>query len=98
MFYANFNYTYWIITYEVQKQQIHLTLEEFVEINDLPWTSSLYKPDELEASGWFNFDATFLSFLSNINDGIPYPLLPSYVGPNIHLIHYVATDILIPRN
>ena len=97
MFYYNLNYKDGITTYEVRKHQASLTLEEFVDICDLPCTCSLYKPDDIKASGDFNFDATSLSILSNKKWGIHSPFIMGYVCQDIQLIHYDETYILILR-
>lgn len=64
MFYSNLNYKYGIITSKVRNYSISFSLEEFAEICDLPCTSSLYKPDEIEAGDDFNFVNDILSFWS----------------------------------
>lgn len=60
MFYFNLDYKDEIIPLEGRKQPIYLTLEEFTEICNLPWTNSLCKLDEIEVDEEFNYvNATF---------------------------------------
>lgn len=46
VFFTNLKYAYGITTFEIQKHQIYLSLEEFVEICNLSCTIFLY--NELE--------------------------------------------------
>lgn len=63
--FANLNHEDGIITSEVKKHQISMSLEEFSKICNPPCTISLYKLDDSDLGDGFYFDTTSRSFLLN---------------------------------
>lgn len=91
MFYHNLGYVWGIITSEVRKRQIKLTLQEFMEIYDLPCSKPRTKCSK------YSHILTATSFLLDPNYGIPTPFNVRSVFPNIHITHYVISHILTPK-
>lgn len=84
IFSANLKYTYRIIILEVWKHHISLSLEEFVEIYNLPCTGSPCN----ESNKGEDFIVTVSnSFLLDPNASVLSPFLMGNVYPNIRLIY-----------
>lgn len=94
MFYANLIYANGVITSEVKKHQISLSLEDFVEICNLrclsPHNLEIDQDDEFISSASF-------FFLQDLNYDIPYLILVGSVCPYIRLVHYVINQIPVPK-
>lgn len=93
MFYANLIYANGVISSEVKKHQISMSLEKFVEICNLPYFGPHYL--DIDQSEDFIIVASF-SFLQDLESNIPSYFLMGNVHPHILLISYVANHILIP--
>lgn len=94
IFFANLKFSNGIITHEVKKYPISLSLEEFAEICNLPCSRSHYQ--EIDQSEGFHTTTSFF-FLQDPDSIIPSPFLVGSVHPDIQLIHYVVNHILTPR-
>lgn len=68
MFYANLKFSYGVITHEVKKYSISLSLEEFAEICNLPCFESHYQ--EIDQSEDFHTTTSFF-FLHDPDSIIP---------------------------
>lgn len=93
MFYANLIYANGVISLEVKKHLISMSLEKFVEICNLPYFGPHYL--DIDQSEDFIVVASF-SFLQDPESNIPSYFLMGSVHPHILLISYVANHILIP--
>lgn len=89
MFYSNLNYVGRILTSEVNKHQIRLSLEEFHEFFHLPCTSSMFEV-EGNSYSYIPFD---ISFLVDPNYGIPTPFKVSSI--RLAMVSILHSNILI---
>ncbi|KAL5052835.1 hypothetical protein RYX36_033517 [Vicia faba] len=90
-FYANLTYTNGIITSEVKKNTITISLEDFATVCNLPHIEQDY--DKKFEGNELDFDTLDHSFLTDPTTYVPHPFNVRVIHLNIRLIHYTVCRI-----
>lgn len=96
IFYTNLSYKDGIISSEVKKHPITLSLEDFDHEYNLPFIEQDYDQMDLEGNK-FNFDTLAHSLLIDPTSIIPTPFNIGLINTNIGLIHYTMNHVFFPR-
>lgn len=79
-FYASFTYSNGVLTSEVKKHPIQLTIKEFTWVCNLPCTNQEYDENDEEGNE-FNFDLIAQSFLIDQYFSITNPFTIGFIRP-----------------
>lgn len=97
MFYSNLYYVDGIVSYEVIKHKISISLNKYVEIMDLPCIRPVFNPIKVKECNNYNYEIDVSSFLLYPKSCISSPFTVGLMRPGIRLVHYVMNHIRFTR-